>query len=478
MTIITLGFVILLLIVTSIVSNYSSQTKLQMMDHTAKVMQDYLVRACEETSPSEFEDAFSVDHELALDGLFDTFTEDQKERMAVWVADQSGKIVYSNSTKAENELFEERESLPEEILASMREGASYEGNIYAEEIQNNLLMRSICFFNARGELCGAVVVGSSNLRLGMMVEELSKTVITSALLVLLAALVAAYFITERTIQPLREMSRAAKSFAAGKFDSRVVVRGKDEVAQLAEAFNQMAQSLENLENMRSSFIANISHDLRTPMTTIAGFIDGIRDGVIPESQREHYLGVVSMEVKRLSRLVASLLDLSKIEAGERKFVKKPFDICEMGRVILISFEQKIEDKHLDVEFDCAQERMFVNADHDAIYQVFYNLCHNAVKFSSVGGVFRIRIDEGKDKKITVSVYNEGEGIPPEDVPLIFDRFYKSDKSRGLDKSGAGLGLYISHTIIQAHGERLKVESEYGKNCEFTFTLPRAAHGRE
>lgn len=478
MTIITFGFVILLLIVTSIVGNYSSQTKLQMMDHTAKVMQDYLQRNCEDTSPEQLEELLQVDHVLALDGLFETFTENQNDRMAVWVADQNGKIVYTNSTKAESELFEHREYLPDEILGAMREGSSYEGSIYAQEIQNNLLMRSLCFFNLRGELCGAVVVGSSNLRLGVMMEELSKTVITSALLVLLAALVAAYFITERTIQPLREMSRAAKNFAAGKFDSRVVVRGKDEVAQLAEAFNQMAQSLENLENMRSSFIANVSHDLRTPMTTIAGFIDGIREGIIPESERNHYLGVVSMEVNRLSRLVVSLLDLSKIEAGERKFVKKPFDICEMGRIILISFEQKIEEKQLNVEFDCAQERIFVNADHDAIYQVLYNLCHNAVKFSSHGGAFRIRITEGKEKKIMVSVYNEGEGIPPEDIPLVFDRFYKSDKSRGLDKSGAGLGLYISHTIIQAHGERLSVKSEYGKDCEFTFTLPRAAHGRD
>ncbi len=476
MTIITCGFVILLLVVTSIVSHYSSQTKVQMMEHTAKVMQDYLERKCEEMAPSEFEVTFAVDDALALDGLFDAFTKNQNERMAVWVADSSGRIFYANSTKTENDLFENQDVLPEELLEAMRAEREYQGNVHAEEFNGTLLMRSLCVFNSKGELCGAVAVGSSNLRLGVMVEELTTTVITSALLVLLATLVAAYFITERTIQPLREMSRAAKDFAAGKFDSRVIVRGNDEVAELADAFNHMAESLENLENMRSSFIANVSHDLRTPMTTIAGFVDGILDGVIPEAERTHYLEVVSKEVHRLSRLVASLLDISKIEAGERKFVKKPFDICEMGRVILISFEQKLEEKKLDVQFDCSSDRLFVNADHDAIYQVFYNLCHNAVKFSKDGGVFRISITDTKDKKVRISVYNEGEGISSEDLPLIFDRFYKSDKSRGLDKTGTGLGLYISQTIVQAHGEKLRVESEYGKNCEFWFELARVTHG--
>jgi len=253
----------------------------------------------------------------------------------------------------------------------------------------------------------------------------------------------------------------------------VKVRGRDEVADLAEAFNQMADSLENLEQMRNSFVANISHDLRTPMTTIAGFIDGIRDGVIPPEEHEYYLEVVSKEVHRLSRLVASLLDLSRIQAGDRKFVMKPFDICEMARVILISFEQQIEEKKLDVVFECEEDRMQVLADHDAIYQIFYNICHNALKFSREGGRLRLRILYTKEKRVQVSVYNEGQGIPQEELPQVFERFYKSDKSRGLDKTGVGLGLYIAKTIISAHGEKIWVESESGKWCEFSFTLQKA-----
>ncbi len=286
-------------------------------------------------------------------------------------------------------------------------------------------------------------------------------------------MIAAYFITERTITPLREMGNAARNFAAGRFDIRVRVRGRDEVARLAEAFNQMADSLQNLENMRNSFIANVSHDLRTPMTTIAGFIDSIRDGVIPPEEQAHYLGVVSNEVHRLSRLVSTLLDLSRLQAGDRKMVFAPFDICEMARVILISFEQQIEEKRLEVEFHCDKERMRVFADRDAIYQIFYNICHNAVKFSREGGTLRLCIAETKEEKIRISVYNDGDGIPAEDQSMVFERFYKSDKSRGLDKTGVGLGLFIAKTIITAHGERIWVASEPGKNCEFFFTLPCA-----
>ena len=338
-----------------------------------------------------------------------------------------------------------------------------------------MLFYAVGVFDEEENICGIAALYSPNIRWSNMVEQLTDTVLTAALLVLLAVLIAAYFISERVIGPLREMSIAAKRFAAGKFNTRVRIRGRDEVAQLAVAFNDMAASLENLEGMRSSFVANVSHDLRTPMTTIAGFIDGIRDGVIPKEEHEHYLGVVSGEVHRLSRLVSSLLDLSRIQAGDRKFVMKPFDICEMGRVILISFEQQIEDKQLDVSFECDNDRMPVTADHDAIYQIFYNICHNAVKFSTSGGKLRVRIENAKDRKVQISVYNEGQGIPREDIPFVFDRFYKSDKSRSLDKSGIGLGLYISKTIISAHGEKIWVNSELGKYCEFFFTLPRTSH---
>ena len=322
-------------------------------------------------------------------------------------------------------------------------------------------------------LVGYTLVCSPSDTVSGLTQTVVKTVFLSTLWVALATLIVVYFITERISSPLREMSRAAKEYAAGKFDVRVPVKGKDEIAELAVAFNNMATSLQNLENMRSSFVSNVSHELRTPMTSIAGFIDGILSGAIPQEKQGYYLQLVYEEVLRLSRLVTTLLDLSRIQAGDRKFVSTNFDIAEMARQILISFENRIEQKHLNVEFDCAEDRLMAYADRDAIYQVLYNICDNAVKFSKEGGVYRISLLP-KDKKIFVSVYNEGIGISPQELPMIFDRFYKSDKSRGLDKKGVGLGMYITKTIIDAHGQEIWVKSEYGSYCEFTFTLQQSA----
>ena len=159
-----------------------------------------------------------------------------------------------------------------------------------------------------------------------------------------------------------------------------------------------------------------------------------------------------------------------MEAGMRQFNPTEFDICELARLILISFESKIDEKHLDVDFDIEEERMPVIADRDAMHQILYNLCDNAIKFSNEGGLLRIRIRTGERGKYAVTVYNEGTGIPKEDLPYIFDRFYKSDKSRGLDKIGVGLGLYIVKTMICSHGEDISVTSGSEKT-EFTFTLP-------
>ena len=298
-----------------------------------------------------------------------------------------------------------------------------------------------------------------------------RTIVLASLWVMIASFIVVYFITEKIVSPIKQMTYATRDFAKGKFDVKTPVVGEDEIAELAVAFNSMADSLANYEYTRSSFLANVSHDLRTPMTSIAGFIDGILEGAIPPEKQPYYLEIIGQEVKRLSRLVNSLLDISRMEAGNRKFEKTPFDICEMARIILLSFESKIDAKHLDVEFDAPEDRLMVYSDKDAINQVLYNICDNAVKFSKEGGKYRITIKE-ESAKVKVCVYNEGEGIPNEDLPYVFDRFYKSDKSRGLDKTGVGLGLYICRTIMDNLGEDISVEGSYGEYCEFAIKLTK------
>ena len=296
------------------------------------------------------------------------------------------------------------------------------------------------------------------------------TIALTSLLVLAASLILFWTMSRRTIGPLKQIGQAAKQFSQGKFDVRVLERGSGEMADLARSFNHMADSIAKTDELRRTFLSNVSHDLRTPMTVIAGFVDGILDGTIPKEKQDEYLALVSSEVRRLSRLVTTLLDVTRLQAGERKFHPEAFDVCEMAREILISFAQRIEDKALSVNFESDSESMYAWADRDAIYQILYNLCDNGVKFAREGGIFSVSITTRGGKQY-ITVYNEGEGIPKNEQPYVFDRFYKADKSRGLDTTGVGLGLYIAKTILDSVGEEITVHSEPGENCTFAFTLP-------
>lgn len=231
----------------------------------------------------------------------------------------------------------------------------------------------------------------------------------------------------------------------------------------------MAGSLEKSEQQRKEFVANVSHELKTPMTTIAGFMDGMLDGTIPPEQHRHYMQTVSNEVRRLSRMVRGMLDISRLQDKEIPDEKKTvFDLCEMAGRVLVSFEQKITQKQIDVQVDIPPEPTYALADADSITQVIYNLMDNAVKFCNTGGTLALQI-QPEDTKIFISVSNTGIPIPEAELPLIFDRFHKTDKSRSIDRDGVGLGLYIVKTIICSHGEDISVTSRDGKTV-FTFTL--------
>lgn len=458
--IILICFTMLILVGYSIVINYAADAKIESARAVVAAVDTYL--DSEQTVDAGDAAQLSRMLHLAVAG---------NDRLALVLTDEGGALVAVGSNY--DLTIPDDLHLPDAMLDELRNaGEITHTTDYRAAFGGARVVLSSALLDEQGEMVGVLTVCSPSSHWVGLLNTMARTIIMASLWIMLAALIAVYFISERVSAPLREMRRAVKDFAGGDFGRRVVVQGNDEIAELGMAFNQMAQSLENLEKMRSGFMANVSHDLRTPMTTISGFIDAIRDGLIPPDKQDHYLGVVSAEVHRLSRLVSSLLDITRIQAGDRKFVMKPFDICEMGRQILISFEQQIEAKGLQIEFVCDEENMIVLADHDAIYQIFYNICDNAVKFSFDGGVFRVGIQRKTDEKnkIQVSVYNQGEGIAAEDIPFVFERFYKGDKSRGLDRKGVGLGLYICKTIIAAHGEEIWVNSVQGKDCRFSFTL--------
>lgn len=319
------------------------------------------------------------------------------------------------------------------------------------------------------ELLGYVVVSTETKDMSEMMSRIVGLFLFTAMLVLLVSVVATVVITRRQTETVRELSKAAKQFAHGDFSARINPGGAgEEVAELAIAFNNMAGSLEKSEALRQEFISNVSHELKTPMTTIAGFMDGMLDGTIPAEKHAYYMRTVSDEVKRLSRLVRSMLDISRLKSTGEEIGKSRFDVTEtLGRTLL-TFEQKIEEKQLDVQVNMPEKAVYVMANEDAITQVIYNLIDNGVKFAEHGTPFLLTVAVAGGKAL-ISVADTGPEIPPEELPLVFDRFHKSDKSRSEHKDGVGLGLYIVKTILGSHGEDITVTSRNGRTT-FTFTL--------
>ena len=329
--------------------------------------------------------------------------------------------------------------------------------------------------HSSGEPLGIIIVSTPISASLAVLERISDIYLLVSALVVLAAMIAMSVLTRRVTAPLREMGRAASAFGHGKLDARVPVQSSspEEVQELALAFNNMAVSLQKSEYQRQEFVANISHELKTPMTTISGFVDGMLDGTIPPEKHPQYLQIVSQESKRLSRLVRSMLDISRLqEQGIPESIQTRFDLTECVGQVLITFEQKITQKGLHVAVEMPEYPVYTRASQDAITQVVYNLVDNAVKFCPPEGVLKVQLRQG-DEKLYVTVSNDGETIPPEELPLVFDRFHKLDKSRSQNRDGWGLGLYIVKTLICSHGENISVSSKDGHTA-FTFTLPQVS----
>jgi len=306
-----------------------------------------------------------------------------------------------------------------------------------------------------------------------VLDRITEIFIFVSVLVIFVAIAVLTFFLRRQSKPLRAMAQAANAFAHGEMTARINTDGRnsEEVEELALAFNNMASSLQKSEYQRQEFVANVSHELKTPMTTISGYVDGILDGTIPPEKSRQYLQIVSDETKRLNRLVRSMLDISRLQdhPGIPEEQKTRFDLSELAGQTLINFERKILGKQLQVQVDMPEHPVYTSAIQDAITQVIYNLIDNAVKFCPEGGTLTLSLREGGNKAY-VSVCNDGETIPAEELPLVFDRFHKIDKSRSQNRDSWGLGLYIVKTIVNSHGENISVTSRDGKTT-FTFTLP-------
>ena len=324
-----------------------------------------------------------------------------------------------------------------------------------------------------GTPVGIAIISTPTEQIDSILSHIANIYLFVSIFVVGASAIAMVIMARRQAKPLRNMATAASAFGHGNLDARVKVDPScsDEMKELALAFNNMASSLQKSEYQRQEFVANVSHELKTPMTTIGGYVDGILDGTIPPEKERHYMQLVSDETKRLSRLVRSMLDISRLQAqkGIPEEKKTRFDVVECAGQVLITFEQKINAKSLEVNVDMPEFPVYTRADPDAITQVIYNLVDNAVKFCPQGGELGLQVRQD-ERKVYVSISNEGKTIPPSELPLVFERFHKLDKSRTENRDGWGLGLYIVKTLVCSHGEDISVTSRDNKTT-FTFTLP-------
>lgn len=367
-------------------------------------------------------------------------------------------------------------TLPDSVLSQLEQSGTMDqmsdlGGLYKTK---RLVVATAIVSAGDGERIGYVFVTNViNNILGAWSTFLAVAAVVT-IGVFCAALLVSLMYSKRMARPLDDIACASRRFARGDFSVRVRQEDdpSDEMGALIDSFNKMADSLEQAEKRRSEFIANVSHELRTPMTTIAGFADGILDGTIPPEDQEKYLRSIRDETRRLSRLVRDMLDVSQAKARAADPARRTvFDLTELILQTLLSFESRATQKGLDVDPQFPDNHILVKADKDAITQVIYNLLDNAVKFAKPGSCLVLRLFKDNGKAY-VSIKDYGETIPPDDLPFIFDRFHKSDRSRSMDKDGVGLGLYLVKTIINSHDEDIAVRSEDGMT-EFVFSLALA-----
>ena len=455
-----LALLILGIALRTLVANYLKESTFQDLENDTRVL-------------SQLSSAYSTTSDLEeIDFLVNLDVAARVSRTDALICSPSGRIlICSDSPKGCTHQFLtfSQEFVQKVVSSGGTRDVSRLSNLY-DEVR---YIATAPIYAPSGELLGLVVVSAPVADTQQVLHEITDYFILGALAVLVVCMILMAYLSRLQNNPLREMTKTASAFGHGNLDARVKLTGKypEEVQDLALAFNNMATSLQKSEYQRQEFVANVSHELKTPMTTISGYIDGILDGTIPPERHQHYMQIVSNETKRLSRLVRSMLDISLLQTEgtipEEKRTK--FDICEVTGQMLITFEQKIVAKNLEVDVQFPEYSLYTFANQDYISQVIYNLLDNAVKFCPEEKVLGVKIQESGEK-IFVSISNEGNTIPPEELPLVFDRFHKTDKSRSKDRDGWGLGLYIVKTIVLYHGEDISVTSLDGKT-EFTFTLP-------
>lgn len=450
----------MMMILSFVLNDYMADTKQQTLDEACSQVGDYILELGQTDTKQKQELLLSSIRTVA--GVADS---------DVFVADSLGKVVVCSCEewRTEGICQHSQKPLSDSLLGKTTE-ATHPNLGRLDIYKNPHYYSSKALFDSNGGNIATVFAASSVTRVEEFLSAVTRLYIFSAVVPIIIMFFAIYLMTYRMTKPLKLMSEAARAMAKGDFSKRIPVTSDDEIGELSASFNMMTNSLSQLEGMRKSFVANVSHELKTPMTSIGGFIDGILDGTIEPDKQEYYLGIVSDEVKRLSRLVQSMLNMARLESGEFALRPELFDLRELIFSVVISQEQIIEQRKLKITGLDGLQSVSVKADKDLIHQAVYNLVDNAVKFTPESGNISFSL-KTENRKAVLLITNTGAGIPQKDIPYIFERFYKVDKSRSAVKNSTGIGLYIVKTVVNAHSGAVAVASREGEWTTFKVTLP-------
>lgn len=385
----------------------------------------------------------------------------------IWIINPSGRMVLDSSKPL---------NVDEEIVIDGFDPTIMSGSYYTTGdffgTFNEEMLSVLAPITTNYKVRGYVVVHTSMNALDKSKESLLSISYILMVLIFLLSMIILIFFTEFVYVPLRRITDATEQYASGNMHYEFAVDSDDEIGYLAAALQYMASEISKAEDNQKKFVANVSHDFRSPLTSIKGYLEAMLDGTIPQEMHEKYLGIVLNETERLTKLTNSLLTLNNLNVRGVVLEKSVFDINRVIRDTVASLEVQLMSKNISLELVLTGEELMVEADIGKIQQVLYNLLDNAVKFSHQDGNIKIETTE-KHSKIFISVKDNGIGIPKDSLKLIWDRFYKTDLSRGKDKKGTGLGLSITKEIINAHNEHINVISTEGVGTEFIFSLPIA-----
>ena len=449
------SFLILSLSFSAVCYTYVIREKLKVLESTANVVAD-VAAAVNETRDSE-------NWELSLQAA----SISRATGLHIFICDDAGKVTICSDALVQ--CVHIGETIPSEYTGIINESGSFRQlSDLSGFYQEKRYIAAVPIRQYNGDQNGFVFAAAEIGAVWQLWRRFTMMLLITGCFTLLIAIPVSVISSRRETAPLKEMAAAARQFAKGDMGVRISLRGRsDEVAELCEAFNQMADALESSEEQRKEFISSVSHELKTPMTTIAGFADGLLDGTIPMENAPKYLSIISSETKRLNRLVHQMLDISRMK-DKKASLNSVFDATETLRVSITNLYNRMEEKKLELHPEIPEDPVICRGSGDDIARVVYNILENAVKFSETGSRLDVSLYK-QDGKAFISITDRGETIPQAELPMIFDRFHKSDRSRSLDRDGVGLGLYIVKTILDQMGEDIWVRSKDGET-EFRFSL--------